>query len=160
MAMVHGLLGHDAQRARWVEVTHALTLNPPRLATCEGGSAATFDALLALHRGDADAALKRLSADIDDPDIWRRWVAARWRPWYAALWAEAAVLGQHPDAASRLQRAAAAARDNGIAAAIVQRAADLWRGERTAIGAHAQVFARLGCDYQRRRTQSLALDAA
>jgi hypothetical protein len=156
MAMVHGLLGQDSDRARWVEVTTALMLDPRQLATCEGAWAATFDGLLALDRGEAGVALERLSADIDDVVIWRHWVAARWRPWYAALWAEAAVLGGHPDATSRLQRAAVAVRDNDIAVAIVQRAFDLLRGERKAIGSHAQSFARLGCAYQRCRTEALA----
>jgi len=65
-----------------------------------------------------------------------------------AVEAEAAVLAGHPDAAGRLERAATAARENAIAAAVVERAADLLRGRREAL--------RLGCDHQRRRTEALA----
>jgi predicted ATPase/DNA-binding CsgD family transcriptional regulator len=160
MAMVHGLLGDEAGRARWIEVTTALVVDPRRLTTCETGWAPTFDALLALDRGDADAALARLSTDIDDVDLWRRSTAARWRPWYAALWAEASVLSRHPDAAARLQRAAAAVRDNEIAITIVKRATDLLCAKRKALRSHAPVFALLGCDYQCRRTEVLALGAS
>jgi len=161
MAMVHGLLGDEAKRQLWIEVTKTLTFNAARLATCETGWAPTFDALLALDRGQADVALARLSADIDDPTVWgdSSWPMG-WRPWYAALWAEAAVLAGHPDAANRLPRAAVATRENDIAATIVKRATDLLRGQRRPLREHAQAFARLGCDYQRRRTERLgALDA-
>ncbi len=156
LAMVHGLLGDEAHRARWTDVTTALTFDPARLATCASGWAPTFDALLALDRDRPEAALARLSADIDDRTVWNRSVAGMWRPWYAALWAEAAVLCGQPDAPARLQRGAAAARENPIAAAVVARAADLLHGKRDALPAHARVFAGLGCDYQRRRTEALA----
>jgi len=73
-----------------------------------------------------------------------------------AVEAEAAVLAGHPDAAGRLERAATAARENAIAAAVVERAADLLRGRREALQVHALTFARLGCDHQRRRTEALA----
>jgi predicted ATPase/DNA-binding CsgD family transcriptional regulator len=161
MAMVHGLLGDEAKRELWIEVTKTLTFNPARLSTCETGWAPTFDALLALHRGQADAAWVRLSADIDDAAVWggSSWPMA-WRPWYAALWAEAAVLARRADAADRLQRAAVAASDNQIAAMIVKRARDLLHGRHKRLREHANAFARIGCDYQRRRTERLAaLDA-
>jgi len=56
----------------------------------------------------------------------------------------------------RVERGAAATRENAIAAAIVARAADLLRGRHDALDVHAATFARLGCDYQRRRTETLA----
>jgi predicted ATPase/DNA-binding CsgD family transcriptional regulator len=160
MAMVHGLLGDDAKRTAWVEVAMLLTPSPRRSIVFARGWAMVFDALLALDRGDADMALARLSTDIDDPTVWDNFVSCMWRPWYAALWAEAAVLAAHPDARARLQRAAVATRENEIAATIVKRAADLHRGRRDALPSHAQVFARLGCDYQRRRTETLAVGPA
>jgi tetratricopeptide (TPR) repeat protein len=157
MAMVHGLLGDEAARARWIELAQTLSYEPESLATCRSGWAPTFDALLALDRDDADAALRRLTADLDDASVWAYSSTCMWRPWYAALWAEAAVLGTHPEAKRRLERAAEATCDNAIAATIVQRAADLARGRRSALRAHAQTFADLGCDYQRRRTEALAV---
>jgi predicted ATPase/DNA-binding CsgD family transcriptional regulator len=155
MAMVHGLLGDEANRTRWIEVTRTLTFDPARLDTCASGWAPTFDALLALDRARPELALERLSADIDDRSVWNNPTARMWRPWYAALWVEAAVLADHADAAARLARAASATRENAIAAAIVERAGDFLRGRRAALSAHAGTFARLGCDYQRRRTETL-----
>jgi predicted ATPase/DNA-binding CsgD family transcriptional regulator len=155
LAMVHGLLGDEASRARWIVVTGVLIGDPERLATCETAWAPSFDAMLALHRGQPDVALARLGADIDDRSVFRSSVAHMWLPWYAALWAEAAVLAGHADAAARLQRSAHATRENPIAAALVARAADLLHGRRDALRAHAQTFAGLGCDYQRRRTEAL-----
>lgn len=156
MAMVHGLLGDEQRRARWVDVAAALMPGPLRSLLSTRGWAMAFDAQLDLHRGQPDKALARLAADLDDRSTWFNSLACMWRPWYAAFWAEAAVLAGQPDAPVRLQRAAAATRENEIAAAIVRRAADLLGGRREALPAHEQVFARLGCDYQRRRTQVLA----
>jgi len=158
MAMVHGLLGDEPQRARWIAVTHTLMLDPGVLATCASGWAPTFDALLELDRGRPDLALGRLCADIDDRRVWRVTAAASWRPWYAALWAEAAVLSRRPDATDRLERAGAATRENAIATAVVERAADLLNGHLGALPTHARTFARLGCAYQRHRTEGLLAD--
>lgn len=157
MAMVYGLLGDDAKRAAWVEIAMLLT-GPRRSIVFARGWAMVLDALLALDRGDTDTALTRLGADIDDPAVWDGFVSCMWRPWYAALWAEAAVLASHPDAAARVQRATAATRENEIAATIVKRAADVLRGRHKRLRSHAQTFARLGCDYQRRRTEALAAE--
>jgi predicted ATPase/DNA-binding CsgD family transcriptional regulator len=159
MAMVHGLLGDDARRSAWVEVAMLLTPGPGRSIVFARGWAMALDALLALDRSDPNTALARLSADIDDPTVWDNFVSCMWRPWYAALWAEAAVLASHTGAAERVQRAAAATRENDVAATIVKRAADLLRGERKALRSHARTFARLGCDYQRRRTEALLAQA-
>lgn len=155
MAMVHGLLGDEPQHTLWIEVTHTLMHDPGSLATCATGWAPTFDALLALDRGRPDLAMARLCADIDDRAVWSSSVARMWRPWYAALWAEAAVLSGHPDARGRLERCAAATRENAIATAVVERAADLLNGHLGALHMHARTFARLGCAYQRRRTEGL-----
>jgi hypothetical protein len=59
-----------------------------------------------------------------------------------------------------VRRAAIATRENEIAATMVQRAADLLHGRHEALRAHAEAFARLGCDYQRRRTQVLETGAS
>ena len=67
------------------------------------GWAPTFDAILALHRDDPDAAVERLSVDLDDRGVWGFWNTALWRPWYAAVWAEAAVMAELPDAARRIE---------------------------------------------------------
>lgn len=156
MAMVFGLLGDETNRATWIDVTLAFTIDPRHLATCVSGWAPTFDALVALERDQPDVAFARLSADIDDGAMWNNWRAGSWRTWYAALWVEAAVLAGHADAAARVQRGVPATRENAVAAAIVERAADLLLGRREALHVHATTFARLGCDYQRRRTETLA----
>ena len=71
VAMVHGILGDDNRRNTWLGLTVDLGYPAERLAGCVTGWAPTFDAILALHRNDHDAALARLSADLDDLDIWR-----------------------------------------------------------------------------------------
>jgi hypothetical protein len=115
-----------------------------------------FDGLLMLHRADHAAAVRRLAGDIDDPALFRAFASMQWRPWYAALWAEAAVLGHHPDAPDRIVRSRHAARDNPIAAAMVERAEAIAAGDRDRSGRLAVRFAQLGCPYQQARTVRIA----
>ncbi|HEX3194799.1 MAG TPA: LuxR C-terminal-related transcriptional regulator [Streptosporangiaceae bacterium] len=156
VAMVHGMRGDDERRAAWVRLTIDLSADPERLAGCQRGWPAVFDGMLALHRNDPVAAVRRLAADIDDPELSHSWDFATWRPWYAALWAEAAVLGHDPDAGVRVERSRHAARDNPIAAAIVERAAAITTGDREKLVRLALTFAQLGCPYQQARTGRIA----
>ena len=158
VAMVHGMRGDDERRATWVHVTIDTGTDPRDLAGWGNGWAATFDALLALHRGDLAEAQRRLAADIDDPAVFGHWNSGLWRPWYAALWAESAVLGGHPDATERIRRSRHAARDNPIATAIVERAAALAARDHNTLVRFAITFAQLGCPYQQARTGRLAAD--
>lgn len=158
VAMVHGMLGDEERRAAWVRVTIEIGTDPVALSGWGNGWAATFDALLALHRGDLVEAGRRLAVDIDDPAIFGQWPSGQWRTWYAALWAEAAVLDHDPDAAERIRRSRPAARDNPIATGIVERAAAIATGDRDALARLAVTFARLGCPYQQARTDRLAAD--
>ena len=66
-----------------------------------------------------------------------------------------AVLGQLDDALSRIDRARHAARANPIAPAMVERAAVITAGDRTAVENLAATFAALGCPYQEARTRTL-----
>jgi predicted ATPase/DNA-binding CsgD family transcriptional regulator len=154
VAMVHGILGDDAGREDWLRLTWDI------LGDSVGVSAVawmpTFDAMVALHRGDADAAGDHLAADLDDQDSWWHAGMRMYRPWYAALWAEAAVLGHRADTADRIGRARHATRDNPIASAMVDRAAALAAGDRAAVEALAAAFGSLGCPYQQERTRVLA----
>lgn len=152
MATVHALRRDEARRQQWLDIVVALAYDPARLATAESGFTPTFDALVALDRDQPKVALERLSADIDDPTVWNHWHAAMWRPWYAALWAEAAVLGQRPDAEDRIQRALAATAQNPIATTIVHRAAHIALGDLDALPDDARTLQRLGCRYQQHRT--------
>ena len=155
LAMVHALLGDDERRSTWTEVTVAVSGDPTRLEGCRTGFAPTFDALVSLDRNDPDAAIARLSADVDDRAVWGTWIMGLWRPWYAALWVEAAALAGHPDAEDRLRRGATATRENPIAAAIVRRSAALVRGDHDSLLTFPRAFAALGCRYQERRSQIL-----
>ena len=101
VAMVHGMRGDDDRRAAWVRLTIDLGIDAERLAGYQRGWPPVFDGLLALHRDDPATAVRRLAADIDDPELFRSLGSGPWRPWYAALWAEAAVLDHHPEAAAR-----------------------------------------------------------
>jgi predicted ATPase/DNA-binding CsgD family transcriptional regulator len=156
VAMVHGMRGDDERRAAWVRLTTDLGTDPERLAGCLLGWPPVFDGLLALHRDDPAGAMRRLAADIDDPQMFSAISSWEYRPWYAALWAEAAVLGHYPDAAARVERSRHAARDNPIATAMVERAAAIISGDRETIVRLAITFARLGCPYQQARTARMA----
>jgi predicted ATPase/DNA-binding CsgD family transcriptional regulator len=153
VAMVHGILGDDAGRAEWLELSDDLVGMP--ILGAKAWSP-TFDAIVALHRGDFRAAVDRLAVDLDDPETWWHAGQVMYRPWYAAVWAEAAVLGQLDDAQPRIDRARHAARDNPIASAMVERAAAVAAGDRSAVEHLAATFARLGCPYQEERTRVLA----
>jgi hypothetical protein len=83
VAMIHGLRGDAAARADWRDITVALGADDEFLGSCGSGYAPTFDAIVSLQRGEADAALVRLA---DDPAAFTRWHNGEWRPWYAALW--------------------------------------------------------------------------
>jgi predicted ATPase/DNA-binding CsgD family transcriptional regulator len=160
VAMVHGMRGDDHRRAAWMRLTIDLGADPEQLAGCLLGWPPVFDGLLALHRNDPAAAVRRLAVDIDDPEMFRPIGSWEYRPWYAALWAEAAVLGHHPDAAPRIRRSRHAARDNPIAAAIVERAEALATGDHDGLVRLAITFAQLGCPYQQARTARIAAGLA
>jgi hypothetical protein len=148
MAMVYGLLGDEHRRREWRDITRYLIQDRPGLDLddCGTGWAPTLDAIVALGTGQPDRALERLGADLDDP-LWHVWNTALWRPWYAALWAEASVLTGHPDAADRLERAIAAARENPVASAILYRASDRASGNVDRLPSHARTFTSLGCHH-------------
>jgi hypothetical protein len=156
VAMVHGLRGDDIERRRWRTITETLGAGLARRLSNHTAWGPTFDGLLALHVGDVPAALAALAVDIDDRQAWGAWHQGLWRPWYAAVWAEAAVLGREPSRPDRLARARVAARDNPIAAAIVERAAAIDGGRVESLDALAGTFDELGCVYQRDRTRQLA----
>jgi hypothetical protein len=158
VAMVHGMRGDDERRAAWVRVTIDIGTEPQDLAGWGNGFAATFDALLALHRGDLAETERRLAIDIDEKTVFEDWNSGLWRPWYAALWAEAAVLADHPHKAERIERSRHATRDNPIAAAIVERAAAIAAQDREPLARLAITFGQLGCPYQQARTRRLAED--
>jgi hypothetical protein len=154
--MVHGLRGDDDRRAAWVRLTIDLGIDAEQLAGHQRGWPPVLDSLLALHRDDPATAVRRLAADIDDPELCRSLGSGPWRPWYAALWAEAAVLDHHPEAADRIDRSRRVARDNPIATAMIQRAAAIATDDRAALVRLAITFAQLGCPYQQARTGRIA----
>jgi predicted ATPase/DNA-binding CsgD family transcriptional regulator len=156
VAMVHGMRGDDDRRAAWVRLTIDIGADTEQLTGFRLGWPPVFDGLLALHRNDAAAAMRRLSADIEVLGLFHHVGAGGWRPWYAALWAEAAVLDHHSDAAARVERSRHAARDNPIATAMVERAALITTGDRETLARLAITFARLGCPYQQARTARMA----
>ncbi|MGH3477329.1 MAG: hypothetical protein ACRDQD_10870, partial [Nocardioidaceae bacterium] len=74
----------------------------------------------------------------------------------AAVWAEASALDSRDDTPQRIERARQAARDNPVAAAMIERAAAMAARDRTTVESLAETFDRLGCPYQRARTLTLA----
>ena len=156
VAMVHGMRGDDDRRAAWVRLTIDIGIDAEQLGRIRAGLAPVFDGLLALHRDDPAAAVRRLAADIDDPEPFR----IRGQRAVAALVRRAVGGGRrarhHPDAAARIERSRHATRDNPIATAIVERAAAIATGDRDTLVRLAITFAQLGCPYQQARTGRLA----
>ena len=145
-ATVHGLRGDDVARTTWLDIVDGLATPGRPLSEIHFGE--FFDALLLLHRGLPDQAMRVLAMP---PEQFRSWHNGMWRPWYAALWAEAAVLTGHEDAADRIRRARLMTLDNPIAAAIVDRAAAL-AGDRDGLVPAAAALRAAGCGYQWART--------
>jgi predicted ATPase/DNA-binding CsgD family transcriptional regulator len=152
-ALVHGLRGDDMTRAEWVNIAVAMGLDHKKLVSCSTGYIPTFDAVVALHRGDPDEAVARLE---DDPREFRRWYTGEWRPWYAALHAEAAVLAGHPEARLRVERSRRLCAPNPTTATMVERAAALLDDDRDRLVPLADTLAGTGCVYQQARTLVLA----
>ena len=167
VAMVHGLRGDEPARAEWLAIVDELRASwelarPDAAAIAAGrawpasnpgGYAATFDAMLLLHRGDATAALERVAPEPEQ--VWK-WVTWIWLHWYVALRAEAAVLTGHPSARDRVAAARAVVAGNPIASAQVERADALLDGDLPRLLATADAFDAAGCRYQRARTLVLA----
>ena len=148
-ATVHGLRGDEDARVAWSDI--AATLATPGRAESRLHFDEFFDAMLLLHRGSPELAMRRMTTA---PEDLNDWYSGLWRPWYAALWAEAAVLTRSADATDRLQRARIAAAGNPIAAAIVDRAEALHapRRDNAALTRAAAALHAAGCRYQWART--------
>jgi hypothetical protein len=149
-ATVHALRGNDAERERWMDVSATLSTPGRPRETIHFGE--FFDALVLLHRGEAQAAVLLLD---EDPEEFLNHYNGMWRTWYAAAWAEAAVLARLPDARDRVARATDVTTDNPIARAVVRRAAGLAAdGDegRAELVSAATALRMLGARYQWART--------
>lgn len=149
VALVHGLRGDHDARAAWLAVVE----EADGAAEHRLGYGAVFDAMVLLHLGDADAALKRLAPEPEQ--VWK-WVCWIWLHWYVALRAEAAVLANHPDARDRIAAARSVVAGNPVATAQVDRAEALLDGDLPRQLAAAAAFEAAGCPYQSARTLLLA----
>jgi hypothetical protein len=148
-AMVHGIRGDAERRQAWLQITAEVRRVVEPLRGRETIYSPTFDAMVALHRGETGVALTLLAGA---PESFKPWHDAAWRPWYAAVWAEAGVLAALPDRRSRLDRARYLVRRNPVAAAIVERADAIDTGDAERLGAAAAALERAGCRYQCART--------
>ena len=155
VAMVHGILGHDEMRAHWLRLADDLFSGYQATITTRAWGL-TFDAVVALHRGEFRTAANRLAIDPGDPETWWDPAQTMYRAWYAAVWAEAAVLDGRSDAPDRVQRARHPVRANPIASLMVERAAAFAAGDRCAMDNLAPAFEALGCPYQQARTGVIA----
>jgi predicted ATPase/DNA-binding CsgD family transcriptional regulator len=167
VAMVHGLRGDEAARVEWLSIVDEVRAAPEQARPSAsasaaaqswgtgnpGGYAATFDAMVLLHHGDAKAALDRVAPE--PAEVWK-WVTWIWLHWYVALRAEAAVLAEHPAARERVAAARTTVAGNPIASAQVERAAALLDGDLPRLLATAKEFEAAGCRYQSARTLVLA----
>lgn len=145
VAMVHGLRGDETARAHWLAIGDRLGATPERTA----GYGAVYDAILHLHRGQAEAALDRVAAEPEQ--VWK-WITWIWLHWYVALRAEAATLTGNPDARRRIAAARTVVAGNPVAGAQLERAEALLDGDRDRMLAAAAAFDAAGCRYQWART--------
>ncbi|MCO1656221.1 ATP-binding protein [Pseudonocardia humida] len=151
VATLHGLRGEEAERAEWLAVFDALV--SAQWPEHDRHPSACFDALLLLHRGRPDEAVRRM---LFPPGDLVRWYDAIWRPWYAAMWAEAGVLAGLHDAAERVAAARASVSGNPIATALVERAAALLDGDTAGVLAAAAALGAAGDRLQSARSLVLA----
>ncbi|MFE6872204.1 ATP-binding protein [Kitasatospora sp. NPDC057692] len=149
VAAVHGLRADDGARAAWLAVAGRAGPEEEH----RYGYGAVFDALVLLHRGDAQAALARIAPAPEE--VWK-WVSWVWLHWYTALRVEASVLAGHPDARARLAGARAVVAGNPVATAQLDRAQALLDGDLARLDAVAAAFDAAGCGYQSARTRHLA----
>jgi hypothetical protein len=149
VAMIHGLRGDQEARLEWGAVLRQLGSSPWETY----GYGAVFDALVMLHHGQTQQALKRMTPGPDE--VWR-WVTWIWLHWYVALRAEAAVLAGSPDARDRLAEARAIVAGNPVAGALVERAGALLDNDQERLLATAAAFDAAGCRYQSARTMVLS----
>ncbi|HMG41530.1 MAG TPA: LuxR C-terminal-related transcriptional regulator [Acidimicrobiales bacterium] len=162
-AMVHGLQGDDEAYDDWQSIVRDLRAALVARYGSDMRANPAFDAVVLLHRGDAEGALAVLA---DGPESFRTWHAGRLRQWYAGLWAEAAVLGGHPEAPERLERARLATTANPIARALVDRAAllaeagDPSEPSEKGLLDLAEALDAADCHYQAARTRVFAGGAA
>jgi predicted ATPase/DNA-binding CsgD family transcriptional regulator len=152
-AMACGIRGDEDGRLEWLEVGAEMRRVTERVRGRQTIYSPTFDAMVALHRGEAAEALGHLSGD---PESFKPWHDCAWRPWYTAAWAEAGVLGGLPDRRSRLDRARYLVRENPVAAAIVERASAVDTADLPRIVTTAATLEALGCRYQQARSLVLA----
>ncbi|MFI5952729.1 ATP-binding protein [Cryptosporangium sp. NPDC051539] len=160
IAAAHAMRGDPAAQEHWTGITRSLLGAYPRQLVRRVGWVPALDGLVALHRGDPEAALARMTVAPDGAEGWSAPNMILWLTWYAAAWAEASVLASVPGAPERLVRAARAARANPIASAVIERAAALHSGDGAALPGLARRFTDLGCPYQRLRTEVLASENA
>ena len=148
-AMVHGIRGDDEARRTWLDILTEMRRAVAPLAEHKTAYIQVFDGLVALHRGELDAALTRVA---DPPESFRRWHDGAWRQWYAAVWAETAVLAELADRRDRLVRARFIVGHNPVASAIVDRAEAIDAGDMDRLLAAAAALDAAGCRYQHART--------
>jgi hypothetical protein len=148
-AMIHGLRGDEEARSRWL----ALVDDAGTALEYRRGYGAVFDAMLLLHRGDADAARERVEPEPEE--VWK-WVSWIWLHWHVALRAESAVLAGHPEAGARIAAARRVVEGNPVASAQVDRAEALLAGDVPRLLDTARAFEAAGCRYQAARTLLLA----
>jgi predicted ATPase/DNA-binding CsgD family transcriptional regulator len=153
VAMVHGLLGDDTARERWLGVVAELRGVERADATRGTGYGELFDALVLLHRDRPDAALAVLDRQDGGHPPWHGQLLHQWR---AALAAEAAVLAAAPDAPRRCAAAERTCAGNPVAAALTRRACTVAASDTPDLVALAAHLSDAGAPYQAARTLILA----
>jgi len=156
VSMTFGLLGDDDARAHWSQITRDIGVTTGELTAPRHTWRPTMDAMVALERGNAEAAMRELTVDPDEPGLGVVHNAALWHPLYAATWYEAADGLGRPDVDRWQPTIERICDHHALARGVVARIISLRRGDLAALEAIAADFDEIGCIYQAARTRRLA----
>ena len=157
VAMVHGILGDDGRRQHWKDIRRAIMVDDPDDPVVDRRLwPEMMDAIVALHHGDADTALRLLHLAPNDPSCFVNANQSIWRPLYAAIWVEAAWGAGSGDLDERVRVGSEVARHNQVATGIIRRVEALCQRDVDALHRLATEFDAMDCPYQAQRTRTLA----
>jgi predicted ATPase/DNA-binding CsgD family transcriptional regulator len=162
LVLAHGLHGDEDGRNRWKDRFAELTAvnRSPRTTPRVAEVIAFADARVALHAGDAGAALTAVADVIGESRAWYDGPHWDFGAYTWAVAAEAAVIAGLPSAEGRLTAAQPAGRENDWAAACLARARGRLHGDRGALAESVTGWERIGARFERACTLLLLADRA
>jgi hypothetical protein len=164
MTLAHGLRGEDDDRHLWLDrISEFVGTGAEPVSGSNLEAAAAFtEARICLHRGDDKAARTAIAGQL--PEAREDWYGVmHWhslRPYAWAMAAEVAAVAALPDAASRLETAAPAGKENDWAEACLDRARGRLHGDRGALEKSLAEWDRIDARFEHACTLMLLDDRA